>query len=166
MQEDMTAPVRTLTHDQLKENGFIYQYEALKATGENPDDYDDPYYYFKGAFRLYDVIDDFYYKGGKVYTLDQVKELYEAETGNNYVPTIVLPDSEVPNYAFTGKTDKKKFVKAKLQGGPGAGLTIKWPRGVMFFVFEMKTDTGKKECFRYRRKDGTKSVFLYAGPLQ
>jgi hypothetical protein len=159
-------PVCTLTRDQLLAEGFIYQFDAMTASGQDPDEHDDPYYYFKGDFKIYDVIEDFYYRGGKVYTLEQVKALYEAETGRNYTPSIVLPDSEVPDYKFTGKTDAKKFVKAKLHGGPGDGLTVAWPRGVMFFVFEHKTDNGKKEAFRYRRKDGTKSVFLYAGPLQ
>lgn len=161
-----TEPVCTLTREQLITEGFLYQFDLMVAAGEDPDKHDDPYYYFKGEFRIYDVVEDFYYQGAKVYTLEQVKELYEAETGRIYVPTIVLADTSVPDYTYNKKVDPDKFLKAKLRGGPGDGLTVKWPRGLTFFVYEMVNDKGKKESFRYRRKLGAKYVFLYAGPLQ
>lgn len=169
-QEIQTGITQTpLSKELLLSEGFIYKFDELIAQGvdlESPDAPEDPYYFYKGDFRIYDVIEDFYYNGGKVTTLEEIKALYEAETNRIYVPTVVLEDTAPVSVLHTGKVDKSRFVKAKLTGGPGEGITVKWPRGLAFFVYQVKNDNGKTESFRYRRKAGTKTKFLYAGPLQ
>lgn len=153
-----------ITKEWLTANGYLYKAEEL--TPEELEEHPDPFYYFKGEFRIYDVIDKFYVDGVAVDTTERLAYLYERYTGRIHSTATVLEDTIAPELKPVIGPVKVGFVKAKLRGGPGDGITVKWPVVSAFFIYQTRNERGQQEGFRYRRKDGTKTIFLYAGPVQ
>jgi hypothetical protein len=166
MQKDTEEVFTPITVAALLADGFVYKFDEIRLAGADPDEHDDPYYYYKGEFRVYDVIQDFYVHGHRITSMEKIRELYEAETGRRFNTFYVPEDTAPAEVNFTGTVDKNRFVKAKLRGGPGEGLTVKWPLNMPAFIYQTKSADGVTESFRYLRKKRTKGVFQYAGPVQ
>lgn len=166
----------TLTHDVLKAEGFRYKLDELE--GDDLSKHPDPFYYYKGEFRIYDVMDDFYIRtpgvagaGMRVQSLEALQEAYIDFMGRRYSKEEIPEDSEVPNYDDAHKAlqgmQGEDYTKIKLIGGPGNGKTIIWPAFANAFVYQTSEVVGGrtiKHGFKYEKRKGRKTMYDYVGP--
>lgn len=166
-----------LTHEIMRQEGFLYKLDEL--TSEQVDDHSDPFYYYKGEFRVYDVMDEFYIRpfgrehiatGTRVQTLEALQEAYIDFIGRSYTKNIVVEDTPIPTYEDLPSNVKVPagFVKAKLMGGPGAGMVIKWPAVATFFIYQTEETIGNrkvKSSWQYKKRKNCKTLFDYVGPI-
>lgn len=158
-----------ITSERLKAEGFKYKLDEL--TEDEAIAHSDPYYFYKGDFKLYDVIDKYHYGAAVVKTMEQLRELYQQETGRLYTKYEVLDDTAAPDLTaadsvYITPVQAKKVQKIKLQGGPGDGKTAIWPRRVGTYLYQETLSSGKTVGHRYVLKKGRKAVYVYVGPTE
>jgi hypothetical protein len=164
-----------LTHEVLREEGFLFKAEELSQEELNA--HSDPFYYYKGEFRVYDVAGDFYVKppgresgtGTRIQTLEALQEAYIDFMGRTYTKYAVVEDTPPPDYeALPAKSyDAKLIGQIKLVGGPGDGVLTIWPKAASFFIYQTTKVVGGRvmsEGWEYKRKEDDKTVFEYIGP--
>lgn len=160
-------PGTPITRTLLLAEGFIDHVATL--TEQQVEDADDPFYFSKGEFRLYDVVDDFYYMGTRIDSMERLRELYQAETGRIYTRHEVLEDTPAPDYhgpVIGPGMLKKGIIKARLKGGPGDGVTVSWPAVASFYIYQEKLPSGRTAGHRYQRPKNRKTIFKYIGPTE
>lgn len=172
---EQEKPVTPVTVENLLAYGYLDF--AASCSQEQLEMHPDPFYYNKGEFKVYDLGGDFYVdssqelglKGGtRVTSMEALADMYEHFTGRIHTRYEVLedtvPDTEgKPGIVLPLKSGT--LIKAKLQGGPGNGVVVLWPKVARFYVHQIKVN-GKTEGHRYQRKANTKKTFLYIGPIQ
>ncbi len=165
-------PGTPITREALLAEGFISRAEELPESELEKET--DPFYYYKGDFRLYDQLDEFYYvtgqsdtgkTGRRIEDMESLRQVYQHETGRIYTKYEVLTDTtpaDLPD--ARNLTIAKGFRKIKLIGGPAHGKTAVWPAVASFFIYQYVGEGGRTEGAKYQRKPGTKTLFNYAGP--
>ena len=160
-----------VTREALLAEGFKCFYD--ECTPEQLEKSIDPFFYYKGEFRIYDQLDEFYIvtgsnpdgkSGRRVETMERVKTEYEEATGRVYTKYEVLEDTAPIDLDVRAFTISKGFRKIRLHGGPGNGKTAVWPAVASFFIYQYTGENGRTEGARYQRKPGTKLKFMYVGP--
>lgn len=164
-----------LTAEVLVAEGFRYKAEELSTEELNA--HNDPFYYYKGEFRVYEVMEDFYIKtpgketgvGTKVQTLEALQEAYISFMGRPYKKEILVEDTLPPDYeAPPAQTNSKlAMVEIILEGGPGDGVKVLWPKVASFFIFQTTKIVGSRmmpEGWEYKRKKDNPLIFEYSGP--
>lgn len=154
---------------------FGYRDFAAEQSAMMLDMHPDPFYYYKGDFKVYDLGNEFYVnasqerelKGGaRVETMEKLAEMYQIHTGRLHTPHQVLEDTApvepTPKPGIVLPLKSPNLIKAKLKGGPGDGEVVAWPKNAAFYIRQITVD-GKVEGHRYKRKAGTKKTFLYIG---
>lgn len=182
--ETADCPKSDITKKRLLKEGFIYRAKELSQeflqqhltdeqikllSPRERDDFRDPFYFYKGNFRIYDVVKEFYLaNGAKIFTMAQVRKCYEEYTGNPYQDHFVPADTDPVNVEYTGSAEglSKGIQKISLRGGPGDGLTLLWPKVANFYIHQVLDEKGKSEIHRYVRKEGARSVYDYHGYAQ
>lgn len=162
--EESKTPI---TRELLIKEGFIDHVTTLSEAQAEAED--DPFYFNKGKFKLYDVADEFYYMGTRIDTMERLRALYEAETGRIYTKYEVLEDTPAPDYSgpvLGPNAQKRGIIKARLKGGPGNGTTVLWPAVARFYIYQDKQPDGTTAGHRYQRPANRKTTFHYIGPTE
>lgn len=157
------VPRTPITKELLLAEGF--KDFAASLSEQDLELQDDPFYFFKGDFKLYDVIDAFYYCGVRVSTMEQLRVIYERETGRLYTKYEALDDTapvELDGVIIPPRLVKDGIIKAKLKGGPGDGKTVAWPAAASFYIYQYKEGV-TTHAAKYQRKKNRKTIFNYIG---
>lgn len=148
-----------LTPEILTELGFRWKLDELSE--EEIEKADDPFYWYKGEAKIFEVINDFYTaEGGKLFTPDQVKAYYEEVTGRQYTAHPMPEDTVPTDLPVNPKAIGANLIKGRMKDGPGKGKVFLYPKGCPFFVYQVK-EGGKTAAYKYQKKRGTKTIFLY-----
>lgn len=155
-QNDEIVEGTPLTREILTDLGFTWKLGEL--TAEEIEAHDDPFYWYKGPVKVYEVIDDFYVSESKVQTKEQLILMYE-DISNRELTKEPTPEDTEPADLTTVKLVRAGMVKARMRGGPGDGKTFIYPKGLHFFIHQVKDATGSTHAHKYARKKGTKTIF-------
>jgi hypothetical protein len=173
------SPAETEGTPVTRESLLLYGYTdyAASLAPEELEKEADPFYYIKGTFKLFDLGSGFYTDastepglrgGARVHTMEQLAEVYEAWTGRLHTVHIPLEDTAPVLQAglvLPSNPKSSNLIKIKLQGGPGDGQIIFWPKQASFYLLQ-SSYKGKTEGHRYQRKPRCKKIFVYVGPTQ
>lgn len=159
--EDSGTPI---THEKLIAEGFVYYPETVDK--DTLDKKDDPFYYFKGPYRLYEVGDWFYSGTTRIKSMEHLKDHYTEETGRTYTKAPMPEDTPPPDLSAVSPGKRKKIHRIRLVGGPGDGQLLMWPKGMPFFLYQEILPSQRVQGHRYKLKPKTKKVYVYDRPTE